>query len=245
MRNHGEPEEGMDNQNGEDFGSQSRKSNWAETNSQQLVSSVMNVPWYTLLHQHGSAVNGQIRLSLERLKEELVKGIGAHVQKSLRVTEITKSHQQGDRKGDDVKREGEWPLVEEHTDTVPRAPPDAEQRDEHIQHTAEENAALQLLSDRLAHNDEVQGLRVRDDARSHHVDHDENAHRNVEHAHLRPEGVGVTVADPHPGVQTQKQRLPNTIAVSHHAHLKALQYEEHNARRDWIQPSQYLVSPVL
>ena len=38
------------------------------------------------------------------------------------------------------------------------------QRDEHVQQTAEDDAALQLLSDRLAHNDEVQDLRVRDDA---------------------------------------------------------------------------------
>ena len=72
MRNHGESEEGTGDQNEEDFGSHSRESNWAETNSQQLVSSAMNVPWYTLLHQHGSAVNGRIRLSLERRKEELV-----------------------------------------------------------------------------------------------------------------------------------------------------------------------------
>ena len=69
--------------------------------------------------------------------------------------ERTKSHQQGDRQGNDVKREGEWPLVEEDADAVPRTPPDAEQRDEHVQQTAEDDAALQLLSDRLAHNDEV------------------------------------------------------------------------------------------
>lgn len=159
--------------------------------------------------------------------------------------ERTNSHQQGDRKRDDVKRKGEWPLVEEDADAVPRAPPDAEQRDEHVQQTAEDDAALQLLSDRLAHNDEVQGLRVRDDAIAHHVDHDENAHGNVEHAHLRPECVGITVADPQPVVQAQKQSLPNTIAVSHHAHLKALQHEQYDARHDWVQPSQYPVSPVL